>query len=87
MILSLKCKASIGTTMIEWSLEKATMIDKSRMHFACYNFENKFVYKLFISKILLNMLSQKLFRLKIVITIVYILKFARFTLFYGSTTI
>ena len=29
-----------GTTMIEWSPEKATMIDRSRMHFACYNFEN-----------------------------------------------
>ena len=44
--------------MIEWSLEKATMIDGSRMHFACYNFENQFVYKLFISKILQNMFSQ-----------------------------
>ena len=30
----------LGTTMIEWSLEKATMVDRSRMHFACYNFEN-----------------------------------------------
>ena len=30
----------LGTTMVEWSLEKATMIDKSRMHIACYNFEN-----------------------------------------------
>ena len=77
----------VGTTMIKWSLEKATMIGRSRMHFACYNFENKFVYKLFISKILQNMFSEKLFRLKIVITIVYILKFARFTLFHGSTTI
>ena len=77
----------MGTTMIEWSLEKATMIDRSRMHFACYNFENLFVHKLFISKILQNMFSQKLFRLKIVITIVNILKFARFTLFYGLTTI
>ena len=32
------------------------------------------------------MFSQKLFTLEIVITIVYILKFARFTLFYGLTT-
>ena len=73
--------------MIEWSLEKATMIERSRMHFACYNYENLFVYKLFISKILQNMFSQKLFRLKLVITIVYILKSARFSLFYGLTTI
>ena len=29
-----------GTTMIEWSIEKATTIDRSRMHFACYNFDN-----------------------------------------------
>ena len=29
-----------GTTMIEWSLEKATMIDRSRMHLACDYFEN-----------------------------------------------
>ena len=29
-----------GTTMIEWSLEKATMIDRPRMHFTCYIFEN-----------------------------------------------
>ena len=35
-----KPKSNNGTTMIEWSLEKATMIDRSRMHFACYNFEN-----------------------------------------------
>ena len=48
----------MGTTMIEWSLEKATMIDGSRMHFACYNFENQIVYKLFILKISQNMFSQ-----------------------------
>ena len=69
--------------MIEWSLEKAT--PACILHVII--FKTFWFCKLFISKILQNMFSQKLLRLKIVITIVYIMKFARFTLFYGLTTI
>ena len=39
-----------GTTVIKWSLEKATVRNRSRMHFVSHNFENNFVNKLFISK-------------------------------------
>ena len=45
--------------MIQWSPEKATMIGRSRMHFACINLENYFVYKLVISKISRNTLSSE----------------------------
>ena len=58
--------------MIEWSHKKTTMVDGSRMHFACSNFDNQLVHKLFISKMYRNMLKQKLFRLKTVTNILCI---------------
>ena len=76
-------KRRLGTTMIEWSHKKATMIDGSRMHFACYSFDNYLVHKIFISKI-----SRESFQIKKCNQyIVYIKKYAGFNLFYGLTTI
>ena len=39
-------------------------IDRSRMHFACYNFEN-YVYKLFISKNLAKYVQPETFQIEI----------------------
>ena len=72
---------SLGTTMIRWSLKKTIVIDKLRMHFACYIFENWLVQKNVHFKNLANYFESEFFQIKNCNDyIIYMKKYARFTI-------